>query len=307
MVQSHSVAAILAQPEALDVRQAHYAIAEVRIPVIDELPLVSVVTPSLNYARYLGECLQSVAVQSHPRIEHVVIDGGSTDDSLAVIQRYARDALELVSGPDQGQADALQRGFDRANGDIFCWLNADDYWLSGDVVSRAVELIQGGADVVTAGGLMVDAESRVTGSIAPLWDEPISRVRYADIVLQPATFWRREVHHQLRIDMHYAFDWRLFIDMYREGARWDVCPEEWAAYRFHGENKSAADPAQRRDEVARILCQEWGSGSLQCRWARLVARRFHEAERSGNDGHRQRVLFVNRILRRLTNWRVYSC
>ena len=106
--------------------------------------------------------------------------------------------------------------------------------------------------------------------------------------------------------MHYAFDWSFFLDLYSHGARWEVRDERWAACRFHGVNKSAVDPAERRDEIARVLCEQWGSSSVQCRWARFVAGRFHASERSGRDGPRRRVLKANRVLGELTDFRVYS-
>src|SRR5258707_986120 len=100
-------------------------------------PLVSVVTPSFNQGRWLIENLRSVAVQSYPLIEHVVMDGGSTDGSLAVLAD-ASPSVVWESGPDNGQSDAINKAFRRSSGEIIGWLNSDDAYFSSDVVDKAV-------------------------------------------------------------------------------------------------------------------------------------------------------------------------
>src|SRR5688572_1037654 len=103
-----------------------------------ELPLVSIVTPSLNQGRYLDEAIRSVQGQDYPRLEHVVVDGGSTDETLDVLRRHPH--LRWVSEPDGGQSDAVNKGFRLARGEIFGWLNADDYYLPGAVAAAVAVL-----------------------------------------------------------------------------------------------------------------------------------------------------------------------
>ncbi|HJQ94455.1 MAG TPA: glycosyltransferase, partial [Acidimicrobiia bacterium] len=90
------------------------------------LPSISVVTPSFNQGRFLPETMESIHGQGYPRLEHIVIDGGSSDESVSVIKRYEGQLAYWVSEPDQGQTDALIKGFARSTGDIQCWLNSDD-------------------------------------------------------------------------------------------------------------------------------------------------------------------------------------
>ena len=96
---------------------------------MDAQPLVSIVTPSLNQGRFIGEAIRSVLGQDYPRLEHIVVDGGSTDDTLSVLRRFEH--LHWVSEPDDGQADAINKGFRMAHGEIFAWLNADDFYTRG--------------------------------------------------------------------------------------------------------------------------------------------------------------------------------
>src|SRR5579872_2866095 len=100
-------------------------------------PLVSIVTPCFNAARFIEETIESVLAQDYPLIDYVVIDGGSTDGTIEILRRY-EDRLHWHSARDNGQADAVNRGFAQARGDIFAFLNADDTYLPG-AIARAVE------------------------------------------------------------------------------------------------------------------------------------------------------------------------
>src|SRR5262245_57011017 len=91
---------------------------------------ISVVTPSFNQAQFIESTLQSVLNQHYPRLEYIVIDGGSTDGTLAILKKYEAD-LQWLSEPDHGQAEAINKGFKKASGDIICWLNADDEFMPG--------------------------------------------------------------------------------------------------------------------------------------------------------------------------------
>ena len=94
---------------------------------------ISIITPSYNYGRYLGEAIESIARQNYPDVEHIVVDGQSTDDTLEVLQRYAHlPHLKWVSEPDEGQTDAINIGFRMATGDVVAWLNADEYYYRSD-------------------------------------------------------------------------------------------------------------------------------------------------------------------------------
>src|SRR5512138_1616159 len=97
-----------------------------------ERPLVSIVTPSYNSGRFIEETIQSVLAQDYPRIEYIVMDGGSSDNTLAILERY-KDRVQFSSQPDLGPADAIRRGFERAQGSVLAWISADDTYLPGAI------------------------------------------------------------------------------------------------------------------------------------------------------------------------------
>ncbi len=105
-------------------------------------PLVTVITVCYNSASSLERALKSVAIQDWPKVEHIVIDGGSTDDTLAILECYKNHLAQVVSEPDEGIYDAMNKGLDRATGDIVCFLNADDQYVSNHVLSRVAKHMQ---------------------------------------------------------------------------------------------------------------------------------------------------------------------
>lgn len=271
-------------------------------------PLVTVVTPSYNYGRYLAACLESVAQQTWPHVEHLVFDACSTDETPEVLRRFeGRRGLRAVVQRDRGQADALNTGFGRAQGEVFCWLNADDYWLGETVVEEAVAALEAGAEVVTAGGWYVDGQGRPFRRIPVRSSPRIARdLRHYDVILQPATFWRRSVHRPLRAELRYALDWALFIEMQQAGARFACLKREWAAYRWHREAKTASDPAGRRAETVVIHREQFGEGSPQVRWSRLVHAGYAAAERQGRPWLKRVVYWANVAVAVTTRNRVCS-
>jgi glycosyltransferase involved in cell wall biosynthesis len=269
--------------------------------------LVTVVTPCFNGMPYIQDCLRSVHSQTHREIEHLVFDACSADGTVETIQESGL-PVKLHVERDHGQADALNKGFAVAKGDVFCWMNADDYWLRQDVLERAAAFLRDHPeiDVVSAGGRYVDEQGKLLDRI-PLHPSPVRVLRYYCPIIQPATFWRREAHRKMRADLSFAFDWRMFIDMAKAGTRFGIVDEEWAAYRVHPGSKTAQDSAARKREVASVLAEEWGALAPPRVWAGIIAGAYTYAEKARRPAVKQLAKRANDLIGRLTLQRVWSC
>jgi glycosyltransferase involved in cell wall biosynthesis len=213
---------------------------------MSERPLVSIVTPSLDQARFLEATVRSVADQDYPAIEHIVVDGGSTDETLDLLRAHPE--LTWSSEPDEGQADAVNKGFRRASGEILGWLNSDDVYLPR-AISRAVDALLAHPDcgMVYCNFLEIDQTgAEIARAEAPGFD--LDRlVNSRNYILQPTVFIRRAVLDDvgyLDPSYRYTMDWDLWI---RIGKRHPVLyvDDYWAATRWHGGTKSAGLGARR--------------------------------------------------------------
>ena len=203
------------------------------------LPLVSIVTPSYNMAKYLTETIESVLSQDYPHIEYIVVDGGSTDGSLEILERF-KGRLCYVSGPDRGPSDAANRGFRQSHGQILAWLNADDSYLPG-AVGKAVSYLQAheDTDVVYGEGWWIDESGAVLGRYPTLPFD--AKVLERDcFICQPAAFLRAAAYQRCELDanVNWSFDYDLWIRMAKAGVRFGSMPDYLANSRMHGGAKT---------------------------------------------------------------------
>jgi len=184
--------------------------------VDSERPLVSVVIPCLNRAHLLVPTIESVLQQDYPRLECIVVDGGSTDGTLDILHRYD-DRIDWVSEPDHGHADAINKGWRRSRGEILAWLNADDLWVVPNAVTRAVAYLQAHpeVDVIYGECDQVDVGDNLVGMCAVQeWDLEYA-VEYCDhCIPQPAAFIRRRILERvgwLDVDFYQKKDHELWL------------------------------------------------------------------------------------------------
>ncbi|MHC5036757.1 MAG: glycosyltransferase family 2 protein, partial [Planctomycetota bacterium] len=226
-----------------------------------EEPLVSIVTPSFNQGRFLPDCLKSVADQDYPRIEHFVVDGGSTDETLDVLRRWDGHEIQWVSEPDRGQSHALNKGFRKARGEIFTWLNCDDTLHPG-AVGRAVRYFQEHPewDMVYGEGRFVNVKGEDTGFYPT---EPFRFERLAEVcfICQPASFFRAGIFRKVGgIDERWNFgmDYDLWIRIAKAG-RIEKVGDIFATARMYDENKTLASHRKAHQEYIRIVKSHFGT------------------------------------------------
>ncbi|MBE0617636.1 MAG: glycosyltransferase [Proteobacteria bacterium] len=253
-------------------------------------PRVSLITPSYNSGPYLRAAIESVLGQDYPNIEYLVMDGGSTDGTVALLQEFGS-RVRWVSERDGGQADAIARGFERTTGTILGWLNADDQLKPG-AVRTAVEAFRAHpeAALVYGDADFIDAEGRTIGLCTVV--EPYSRdrlIQYGDYIIQPAAFFSRRTYESvggLDPSLHWAMDWDLWI---RLAQRWDfvyIC-QNLASYRWLGSNKTAQGGFARLQEVEAVA-RRYGASGLPAYFrlerARLLVARAGQHGRRGEFG-----------------------
>ena len=222
--------------------------------------LVSIVTPSFNQARYLEQTMRSVLEQDYPRIEYIVIDGASKDGSVDIIRKYENQLAHWVSEKDAGQAEAINKGLSRANGEIVAWLNSDDYYLPG-TVSAAVEVFRANPDVALVYGdmLAVDENGRTT-NLMKYTQLSLEDLLCFQIIGQPSVFFRRDALPKAGLldpSFHFLLDHHLWIRIAAQGKILHV-PKIWSAARYHAEAKNVAKAAEFGREAFRILA--WAKG-----------------------------------------------
>jgi glycosyltransferase involved in cell wall biosynthesis len=268
---------------------------------------ISIAVPSFNYCRYLGDCLESIRTQTHQDFEVLIADGGSSDGSLVVIEEFcAKDPrFRLVSRHDEGQADAVNKALKHASGDVFCFLNADDLYISENALATVVASFSEPpeADVVTMGGWFVDSDGvrirPVRYRYHPL--DSMKLMKYRTIVLQPATFWKRRVSDQIKFDpaFHYAFDVLFFYRAWLEFA-WREEDVAIAGYRWHGENKSATISEDRIRELAALERYKFGATHWRGAYLEWVATLVGTLNRS------RPGKLANKLVRILVNGMAYA-
>lgn len=218
-------------------------------------PLVSIITPSYNQAAFLEDTLRSVLAQDYPHIEYIVIDGASTDGSPAIIQRYAEKLAYWVSEPDAGQAEAINKGLARAQGEIVAWLNSDDVYRPGAIrqaVAALTEYPQAG--MVYADLESMDRAGRVFNTIRYRPFSLLDLLSFG-IIGQPTVFMRRAVLQQagaLDAGYRYLLDHQLWLRMLLQAPAVYV-PQVWAAARHHAGAKNVGEAAGFGREAMRIL------------------------------------------------------
>lgn len=221
----------------------HFDEARVRRPD-PSFPRLSIVTTSFNKGQFLERAILSVLNQNYPNLEYIIVDGGSTDESVSTIRKYAAYLAYWVSEPDQGQSDALNKGYARSTGEIVGWLNADDFYLPHAFL-RVAELFRAypEADVLFGNRLSVDENDAIT--------EEVRFTPFSSVVLQydgmclstHSTFWRRELFSKVGwfdTALRFSMDYEFFLRAAARHARFRHVREFFGGMRRYRGNKTDA-------------------------------------------------------------------
>jgi glycosyltransferase involved in cell wall biosynthesis len=207
-------------------------------------PLVSIITPSLNQGHFIEETIRSVLSQDYPHVEYIVIDGGSTDGTLEILRKYSNNKVRWKSQPDLGQADAVNKGFSMAKGEILGWLNSDDTYMAGAVSTVVEYFLQNPGTVMAYGDAhFIDREGNVKGKY-PSQRFRINHLAKRCFLSQPAVFIRTEVFKNigpLDITLQTCMDYEYWIRIgqsYPETAIAYLKDNFLANSRSYGGNKS---------------------------------------------------------------------
>jgi glycosyltransferase involved in cell wall biosynthesis len=252
-------------------------------------PGISVVTPSFNQASFLRSCIESVRRQSVTAVEHLIFDPGSIDGSREIAASFSE--VSLIAEADDGQADAVGRGFGRARGEILGWLNSDDEYFDetvfASVLARFAEPDH--PDIVYGRGVWVDAEGKET---KPVWmneapERLLTALHESVGIAQPALFLRRSVVDAIGVPdkrLHFALDYEYWIRAAQAGLKFAFLDRPLAKLRYYPENKTAGKRGQSYAEVCKVVKEKYGY--VPVKWLR----RYAEFNLSGADG-----IFVHNV------------
>jgi len=220
-------------------------------------PLVSIITPSYNQGRFIEDTLLSVKNQDYPNIEHLVIDGGSSDNTVEILKKHEKDYnLKWTSEPDKGQSDAVNKGFERAGGQIIGWLNSDDVYVDRHVVSYVVSKFQefDNVDVIYGDGINIDESNLVLKAINYIPWFSFNRLVRLDFIIQPSCFLRKQVvqQHKLRADIDLPMDYEYYLRLAAHGFNFRHVNRVLAGLRWHEKAKSLSRGEELRAESKKV-------------------------------------------------------
>jgi len=269
------------------------------------LPTFSVVTPSFNSGAFIEDAIWSVSQQQAVTVEHIVMDGASTDTTVAILKRYPE--VHWTSEPDNGQSDAINKGFLQAKGDLVGWLNADDYYLPGglEAIARAAEE-HPEADVIYGDCVFVERSGRIVRSkVEHDFDRGIL-LYFGCYIASTSTFFRRRVIESGRLldsDYRVCMDFEYFARLAAVGFRFHYVPHFIAAFRWHGDNISLSQTARRAQERRQVQLR-FGAGRHSDAAFKLLAdlHRGKRVVRKVLSGNIFRELGVRRMAGKDTRW-----
>jgi glycosyltransferase involved in cell wall biosynthesis len=220
------------------------------------IPLVSIVTPSYNQGKFIEYAILSVKNQRYPNIEHIIVDGGSTDGTLDIIKKYeGKYNLRWVSEADRGQADAVNKGFKMANGEIIGWINSDDAYFSNDTISEVVNFFDINSDskIVYGDIVLINAENEVIriNPVLLFWGHKAFKIHSTPS--QPAVFLKRCIidRYSLDVKLTYSMDYDFWLKIGKEN-KFFYIKRILSCFRLHDCSKSVSRSDEMDCEISEV-------------------------------------------------------
>jgi glycosyltransferase involved in cell wall biosynthesis len=221
---------------------------------------ISIITPSFNQGKYIEQTINSVLSQNYQNLEYIVVDGGSTDETLSILQKY-EGKLKWISEKDKGQSDAINKGLQMTTGDVVAWLNSDDYYLPG-TFERVVEVFEKNKEArwVTGDYKIVDKKGKQIQSFIPCYKKLLRKhptfnmLSFANFIIQPSTFWKREIMEEVGYvgqEYHLCMDYDLWLRImgkYHPA----VITSPLSAFRIHNDSKGKLQYEKQFQEEIQI-------------------------------------------------------
>jgi glycosyltransferase involved in cell wall biosynthesis len=281
-----------------------------------ENPVITILTPSYNQGRFIEETIISIKNQTYPFIEHIIIDGNSSDNTIDVIKSHEKDYnLTWISEKDDGQAEAIEKGLLRAKGSILTWINSDDYYLSNTAIEKIMNvfIVNQDIDILTGTGIYIDEKGSFLDKIET--DKKYLSLLYmkrADFILQPSTFFRKKTIENIAINKKctYVFDWLLFLNMLENGFKISWIDDFISAYRIHSTHKTGDDNSRRRLEIALLMKRNYGKKSISTMYCFGIYYLYILIERTSKKNQQKIkpvIRKINRIFAKISDYKLYSC
>jgi glycosyltransferase involved in cell wall biosynthesis len=232
---------------------------------VSDFPKISIISPSYNQERFIEDTLRSVSEQQYPHLEHIIVDGASTDSSTQILERLCSTAgweyLRWKSEPDHGQSEALNKGFRLASGDIVGWLNSDDIFRLGTLRKvaqvfadhRDIDFVYGDYDIIDeSGGLLLHKKE-----IEFDWSIMLCGLNY---IAQPNVFFRRRVFDAIGYldeSLHYVMDYEFWLRAANHRMRFLHVPQAFAACRWHLDAKTVSRNPAIESEINFVRRKYW--------------------------------------------------
>ena len=225
-------------------------------------PKISIVTPNYNYGKFLEETIRSVLLQGYPNLEYIIIDGGSTDNSVEIIKKYEPWLAYWVSEPDEGQAHAINKGLQKTTGEIVAWLNSDDMYTKNSISKAAQFIIKSSnVDIVYGDCLYIDSKGKKLKKFKTAEFDQIKL--FLGLIPQPSTFFKRKLlkYSYINESLNYTIDNDLWLK-YNQKATFKYIPTILSYYRLHPSSKSIKKELLLRKEQCEVSLEHLQNSNI---------------------------------------------